>query len=67
MMANIWSINSIAAVCWPLNFIERKSGEYMDKLQIIVTAVTAIIPAITSYFVAQYQGKIWLGVSFYRC
>lgn len=29
----------------------------MDKLQIIVTAVTAIIPAIISYFVARYQGK----------
>ncbi len=29
----------------------------MDKLQIIITAVAAIIPAIISYFVARYQGK----------
>ena len=29
----------------------------MDKLQIIVTAITAIIPAVISYFVARYQGK----------
>lgn len=30
----------------------------MDKLQIIITAVTAIIPAVISYFVARYQGKM---------
>ena len=29
----------------------------MEKLQIIVTAITAVIPAIISYFVARYQGK----------
>ena len=29
----------------------------MGKLQIIVTAITSIIPAIFSYFVARYQGK----------
>ena len=29
----------------------------MDKLQIIITTLTAIIPAIISYFVARYQGK----------
>lgn len=29
----------------------------MDKLQIFVTAITAILPAIISYFVARYQGK----------
>ena len=29
----------------------------MDKLQIIVTTITAILPAIISYFVARYQGK----------
>lgn len=29
----------------------------MDKLQIIITAITAIIPATISYFVTRYQGK----------
>lgn len=29
----------------------------MDRLQMIVTAIAAIIPAIISYFVARYQGK----------
>lgn len=29
----------------------------MDKLQIIITAITAIIPAVISYFVARYKGK----------
>lgn len=30
----------------------------MEKFQIIVMAITAIIPATISYFVARYQGKI---------
>lgn len=29
----------------------------MDELQIIVTAITAIIPALISYFVTRYQAK----------
>ena len=29
----------------------------MDKLQLVVTGITAIIPAVISYFVARYQAK----------
>lgn len=29
----------------------------MDKIQIIITTITAIIPALISYFIARYQGK----------
>ena len=30
----------------------------MDKLQIAITVVSAILPAIISYFVARHQGKV---------